>query len=165
MTTLNSDKVFMCIFCDYSSSRKGGVKGHIVSCKYKYVNTRDKSNPNFFRMVDKNDQIYIDSIRNKQEVLTEKNKKKEEKQVKLNEKKINDMNIWNFILTKIKRGIEGKIGKNQVFDEYKKMFPCSILTEKEFVDFMKQYIGYRSDISFEGTKGCFTNIRLNDVVE
>ena len=86
--------------------------------------------------------------------------------MKINEKKDNDMKIWHFIQTKIKRGIvDGKISKNQVFDEYKKMFPLSQLNEKEFVDFMKQYIGYRSDILFEGTKGCFTNIRINDMVK
>jgi hypothetical protein len=87
MTTLNSDKVFMCVFSDYSSSLKRSVKTHVMnSCKYKYINKRDEYNPNFFRMVDKNDQIYINSIRNKQEVLTDKNiKKKEEKRTNLNQ--------------------------------------------------------------------------------
>jgi hypothetical protein len=161
----SSEKVFMCIFCEYSSPLKGSVKKHISSCKFKYTNNRDKSNPNFFRLVDKNDQIYINSIRNKEEVLIQKINKKEDKQMKINEKKENDMKIWHFIQTKIKRGIvDGKISKNQVFDEYTKMFPLSQLNEKEFVDFMKQYIGYRSDKLFEGNKGFFTNIQLIDIV-
>ena len=44
------------------------------------------------------------------------------------------------------------------------MFPLSQLNEKEFVYFMKQYIGYRSDTLFEGNKGFFTNIQLIDIV-
>ena len=162
-----SEKVFMCIFCEYSSPLKGSVKKHISSCKFKYTNNRDKSNPNFFRLVDKKDQIYINSMRNKEEVLLQKNNKKEEKQMKINEKKDNDTKIWHFIQTKIKRGIvDGKISKNQVFDEYKKMFPLSQLKDKEFIYCMTQRCcWYRSDMWFEGNKGCFTNIQFNDVVE
>jgi len=63
MTSLNDNKLFGCVFCEFTSPHKGSVKSHVqLSCKYKYINTRDETNPNFFKMVDRN--IYLGNIQN-----------------------------------------------------------------------------------------------------
>ena len=148
MTTSNSDKLFGCVFCEYSSPNKGSVKYHVFrSCKYKYTNTNDKNNPKFFRMVDK------------KEVKTEDNN-----EVKIEDINVNDKNIHDFIESKNVKVDGIIIGKNRLFDEYKNMFPDCQFNIREFiVHVKKEGIMYTPYVRYDGNEGCFGNIKSNNI--
>ena len=164
MTTLNSDKLFGCVFCEYTSPRKGNVKYHVFrSCKYKYTNTNDKTNPKFFRMVDKMEDKKEDKNGVKME---EKNgvKMEDKNEVKVEVINVLKKNINDFMESKIIK-VEGiRIGKNRLFNEYKKMFPDCQLNTREFIAYIKKEgIVYTPYVRCDGNEGCFVNIQLNDI--
>ena len=206
MTSLNSDKLFGCVFCDFTSPHKGSVKSHVsISCKYKYINIRDNTNPNFFRMIENN--IYLDNIR---EFVKSKILKVDEKRIsrnilfksyqdmfpscKINAREFisyikkeginyapyinkgsflniqlkdivtNDKNIHDFVKSKIIKVDGIRMGKNILFDEYKKIFPECQFNTREFIDYIKKEgIIYTPYIRCDGNEGCFTNIQLKDM--
>ena len=160
MTSLNSNKLFGCVFCEYSSPNKGSVKYHVFrSCKYKYTNTNDKTNPKFFRMVDKNEVKMEDKNEVKVEVKME-----DKNEVKVEVINVNDKNIHDFMESKIIK-VEGiRIGKNKLFNEYKKMFPDCQLNTREFIAYIKKEgIVYTPYVRCDRNEGCFVNIQLNDI--
>ncbi len=81
-------------------------------------------------------------------------------------KYINKRNICEFIQSKTIKVDGIRIGKNQMFDKFKDMFPVCQCNMNEFITYMKnEEIDYNCDLRNNNIKGCFLNIQFNDVVE
>ena len=87
-----------------------------------------------------------------------------------NNKYINKTNICDFIRSKIIK-VDGirigiRIGKNQMFEKFKDMFPVCQCNMNEFITYIKnEEIDYNCDLRNNNIKGCFLNIQFNDVIE
>ena len=81
-------------------------------------------------------------------------------------KYINKRNICEFIRSKIIKVDGIRIGKNQMFDKFKDMFPVCQCNMSEFIIYIKnEEIEYNYDLRKKNAKGCFMNIQFNDVIE
>ena len=81
-------------------------------------------------------------------------------------KYINKRNICEFIRSKIIKVDGIRIGKNQMFEKFKDMFPVCQCNMNEFITYIKEEgIIYNCDLRNNSIKGCFLNIQFNDVVE
>ena len=81
-------------------------------------------------------------------------------------KYINKRNICEFIQSKTIKVDGIRIGKNQMLEKFKDMFPMCQCDMNEFITYIKnEGIDYSFSQRNNNIKGCFLNIQFNDVIE
>ena len=162
---------FACAFCNYNSVHKGSVRSHFGRCTEKYNIQIDPKNTKFFRMVDenyfpnyhenkKNERTMLKQLKIKEKIEQKKNKIEHLKRLQgiiglEIEKQSNEQKerFQIFVNSKIEKKIDSRISKNEILQEYSKMYLESNNDHKSLLSFIRNE-GY----IYKG--GCFIDIQF-----